>query len=167
MTRVILVLAMALLLPRGALAADAAKQPTANTESRHEGYYYPKIGSREIYKARTKVLPQMTRASRLLFVSAMTKDQVSSGYPPRYALFAKGDEADKMIIVGLDDSSLSTIYRARAVMAALSSLGRLTPLLKDADLEDTLTFYDLLRLLGFRDITVSDGRKFAHRITLQ
>ena len=109
----------------------------------------------------------MNRSSRLGFVSAMTKDQTGSGYAPRYAIFAKGDDAEKLIIVGLDDTSFATIYRARAVMAAFSSLARLTPLLKDADLEDFLTFYDVVHLLGFKEITVSDGRKLAHRITLQ
>ena len=64
-------------------------------------------------------------------------------------------------------SSLGTIYRARALLAALSSLARLTPLLRDADLEDTLTFYDLVKLMGFSQITISDGRRNSHRVTLQ
>jgi hypothetical protein len=163
-----LLLAAALLLPQPALAAaDAPSPATKAAESGHEGYYYPKLTSHEVYKARTRVTDKADRHSRLLFISALTKDQTNAGYSPRYAMFAKGDNAEKLIIVGLDDSSFSTIYRARAVMAALSSLARLTPLLKDADLEDELTFYDVLKLLGFKEINVTDGRKFAHRITLQ
>jgi hypothetical protein len=162
-----LVLVLAMLLPQPTFAADAPSPSTKAKESGHEGYYYPKLTSREIYKARTRVTDKADRHSRLLFISALTKDQTNSGYSPRYAMFAKGDDAERLIIVGLDDSSFSTIYRARAVMAALSSLARLTPLLKDADLEDELTFYDVAKLLGFKEINVSDGRKFAHRITLQ
>jgi hypothetical protein len=160
-------LAAVLLLPLPALAADTPSPATREKESGHEGYYYPKLTSHEVYKARTRVTDKADRHSRLLFISALTKDQATAGYSPRYAMFAKGDQAEKLIIVGLDEGSFSTIYRARAVMAALSSLARLTPLLKDVDLEDELTFYDVLKLLGFKEINVTDGRKFAHRITLE
>jgi len=37
----------------------------------------------------------MNRSARLGFISAMTKDQTGSGYAPRYAIFAKGDDAAK------------------------------------------------------------------------
>jgi hypothetical protein len=178
LTRLVLVLAIAALMPIDIAAAQnsaspapaAAKAspttPSNDEESRHEGYYYPKLTTSEVYKARTRVLPQMDRASRLLFMSSITRDQASAGYAPRFAAFAKGDQAEKMIIIGLDDGSFDTLFRARAVMAALSSLARTTPLLRDANLDDVLTFYDLAHLLGFKEINVSDGRKWAHRITL-
>jgi hypothetical protein len=165
-------ISLLVLLPVAASAASDSR-PAAGTalsnaaESRHEGYYYPKITSREVYKARTKTLPKMNRHERLLFVSATTEQQGSANYAPRYVVFAKGDEAEKLIIVGLDDQTLGTIYRERALLAALSSLARLTPLLRDADLEDTLTFYDLVKMMGFTQITISDGRHVSHRVTLQ
>ncbi len=168
----VMLIALLVLLPVAASAAS--DEPAASggavsngAESRHEGYYYPKITSREVYKARTKVLAKMNRHERLLFVAATTQQQGSASYAPRYVVFAKGDEAEKLIIVGLDDQTLGTIYRSRALLAALSSLARLTPLLRDADLEDTLTFYDLAKLLGFTQITISDGRSRSHRVVLQ
>ena len=166
--RVILI-ALLVALPVAASAAsdEPAGAVSNGAESRHEGYYYPKITSSEVYKARTKVLAKMNRHERLLFISSTTQQQGSSSYAPRYVMFAKGEEAEKLIIVGLDDETLGTIYRARALLAALSSLARLTPLLRDADLEDTLTFYDLVHLMGFTQITVSDGRSHSHRVTLQ
>ncbi len=168
----IMLISLLVLLPAAASAASdeqvvAAKTSSNAAESRHEGYYYPKITSSEVYKARTKVLAKMSRHERLLFISSTTQQQGSSSYAPRYVMFAKGEEAEKLIIVGLDDETLGTIYRARALLAALSSLARLTPLLRDADLEDTLTFYDLVHLMGFTQITVSDGRSHSHRVTLQ
>lgn len=172
MVRRVLVILVAFLLPIAASAAGesqaATSKATSNAaESRHEGYYYPKITSSEVYKARTKALSKMNRHERLLFVSATTQQQGSAAYAPRYVMFAKGDEAEKLIIVGLDDQTLGTLYRARALLAALSSLARLTPLLRDADLEDTLTFYDLAKLMGFTQITISDGRSHSHRVTLE
>jgi hypothetical protein len=167
--RLVLISLLALLPAAASAAVD--NPPAAATsnaaESHHEGYYYPKITSREVYKARTKTLPKMNRHERLLFVSATTEQQGSASYAPRYVVFAKGDEAEKLIIVGLDDQTLGTIYRERALLAALSSLARLTPLLRDADLEDTLTFYDLVKMMGFTQITISDGRRVSHRVTLQ
>jgi hypothetical protein len=164
----VLLIALLVLVPAIASAATGGAPPASNAaESHHEGYYYPKITTREIYKARTKPLPKMDRHERLLFVSATTQQQGLATYAPRYVVFAKGDEAEKLIIVGLDDQTLGTIYRARALLAALSSLARLTPLLRDADLEDTLTFYDLARLMGFTQITISDGRTHSHRVTLK
>jgi len=172
MLRRLVLMSMVLLLPVAASAAGqgeaaASKSLSNAAESRHEGYYYPKITSSEIYKARTQTLAKMNRHERLLFVSATTQQQGSANYAPRYVMFAKGDQAEKLIIVGLDDETLGTIYRARALLAALSSLARLTPLLRDADLEDTLTFYDLVKLMGFSQITISDGRRNSHRVTLQ
>ena len=69
-------------------------------------------------------------------------------------------------VQAFDDTSLSTIYRVHALMAELTGLARVSPVLKDADLEDTMNFYDLVKLLGFKEITVSDGRKMSHRITI-
>ena len=165
----VMLIALLVLLPVAASAAsdEPAGAVSNGAESRHEGYYYPKITSREVYKARTKVLAKMNRHERLLFVSATTQQQGSASYAPRYVVFAKGDEAEKLIIVGLDETTLGTIYRARALLAALSALARISPLLRDADLEDTLTFYDLAKLLGFTQITISDGRSRSHRVVLQ
>ncbi|MBV9524091.1 MAG: molybdopterin-guanine dinucleotide biosynthesis protein A [Alphaproteobacteria bacterium] len=169
MRRAALAFAVTAAVPVLAVAAGepAKTDPSRGERSRHEGYYYPKLTSREDYHALTKPLPQMDRTARLLFVAAMTKGQTETNYAPRYVIFAKGDGAEKLIIVGLDDATLGTVYRARAVMAGLSSLARLSPMLKDADLEDQFTFYDLVRLLGFKEITISDGRAFAHRVALQ
>jgi hypothetical protein len=163
-----LALVVAAMVPATAFAAgEPAKADAARSgQSQHEGYYYPRITSRESYHALTKPLPQLNRAQRLLFIAAMTKGQAESGYAPRYVIFAKGDNAEKLIIVGLDDSALATVYRARAVMAALSSLARISPMLKDADLDDQLNFYDLVRLIGFKEITISDGRAFTHHVIL-
>jgi hypothetical protein len=167
--RVLLIMLLVLLPGGGASAASGAQGTAASNaaESRHEGYYYPKITTRETYKARTKPLPKMDRHERLLFVSATTQQQGAAPYAPRYVVFAKGDQAEKLIIIGLDDQMLGTIYRARALLAALSSLARLTPLLRDADLEDTLTFYDLAKLMGFAQITISDGRTHSHQVLLR
>ena len=146
------------------LAAMASAGAAAD---RHAGYYYPKISSSEVYKARAQVLPEADRKLRLGFIIAQTAEQAARPNPPRFAIFAKGEEAEKMIIIGLDGESFHTLYRARAVLAQLTARARATAFFRNLEVEDIFTFFDLARLLGFKTITVSDGETYAHRITLE
>jgi hypothetical protein len=81
-------------------------------------------------------------------------------------LFAKGDNAEKMIIVGLRED-FDTLYRARAQMAALTTIARESPLFQDLGVNDVFTFYDLATMLGFKEIVLSDGKNYAHRVWLR
>lgn len=146
------------------VAAPAAAQPAGD---RHEGYYYPKVTSREVYASRARALPEVDRRKRIGFVTGIAKQMTELPYPAPYALFAKGDDADKLIIVANQDGTLATVYRARALLATLTAFARLTPLFAEYAVEDLFTFLDLAKLLGFRQVTVSDGRGFAHQIRIR
>lgn len=139
----------------------------ALAQSRHEGYYYPKITSREVYVARSRTLDDANRQRRLEFVNGLTQLMSQLQYAPQYAIFAKGDEAEKLIIVGLHEGSFNTLFRARALIANLTAFARSAPLFKEFKVDDLFTFYDLAKLLGFDRITVSDGSRFAHQVTIQ
>lgn len=140
---------------------------SVKADDRHAGYYYPDITSEETYVARAQLLPQASREMRIGFVVAQTVGQRDRAFPPRYALYAKGEHAEKMIIVGLDDDGFATLYRARGVLAQLTAIARSTEFFRNLAVEDYFTFFDLARMLGFEQITVSDGRNYAHRISLQ
>jgi hypothetical protein len=160
------VLALAACVEMPAAAPAAPSQPASNEESRHEGYYYPPISSQETYQARARTLDDSDKQRRLGFVSIMLAQQLDLSYPPQHILFAKGDDADKLIIVGFGDS-FETLYRARAVMAGMTVLVRETDLFRAFRVEDFFTFYDLLKMLGFRELVISDGRAYAHRVTIE
>ena len=134
---------------------------------RHTGYYYPDSGSVEVYQARSKQLGHANRTTRLGFVTGITKQQQERYYPPRFAIFAKGTKAEKLIIIGLDGQTFSSLYRARAALAQMTAMARLTPLFKQLGVQEYFTFFDLAKLLGFRDITVSDGQTWSHRIDIR
>jgi hypothetical protein len=136
-------------------------------EDRHEGYYYPTVGSSEVYEARVPAAPDSDRRRRLGFISGITKQLAERPYPPGYAMFAKGGEAEKLIVIGYGGGPFDTVYRARAMFATLSSLLRLGPLFQGTPIDDQATFFDLAKLLGFEQITVSDGATYAHRIELK
>ena len=139
----------------------------AGAAERHAGYYYPPPGSTETYTARTITIADADRKMRLGIIIGITRNMLSRPYAPGLVIFAKGDEAEKLIIVALKDDYIDTLYRARALLAQLTSIARTTPLLQELGLADFLTFFDLVKLLGFTQITISDGDTFAHRIILE
>lgn len=147
-----------LLLAGAALAADA---------DRHAGYYYPSLTSREVYKARAAVMPEATSNTRLGFVTAVAYQQNGRAYPPTYVMFAKGESFERLIIVAVGNNGFRGLYQARAVLAQLTSIARGTPIFRENSLQDLLTFLDLVRMMGFEELTISDGQTFAHRITLK
>lgn len=148
-----------ILLMLAATPSDAA--------DRHAGYYYPTPDTIESYTARTITTAEADRKMRLGFIVGITQNMLNTPYAPRFAIFAKGEEAEKMIIVALEDDYIDTIYRARALLAMLTAVIRATPLLQEIGLADFLTFFDLSKLLGFSQITISDGDKFAHQVILE
>ena len=153
-----------------ATAQPAAMIPENQIEAdegdHHEGYYYPKPASFEHYPARVYTLPESDRVRRQAFVIGLTKQMVSGQYAPSYAVFAKGNGSDKLIIVALAEGQLNTIYRARALLATFTSVARSTSFFQQNTQPDESTFLDLLKLLGFKQVTISDGRDFAHQIII-
>ncbi|MGH6912258.1 MAG: molybdopterin-guanine dinucleotide biosynthesis protein A, partial [Geminicoccales bacterium] len=121
----------------------------------------------EEWTSRAVTLPDSDRARRIAFVTALTNELLSKPYPPQFVIFAKGDAAEKMIIVGLYDNGYNTIYRARALLAELTALARLSPIFREYNVENIFTFFELLKLLGFEQLTVSDGDRFAHQVIIE
>ena len=139
----------------------------ATGNDRHAGYYYPPIASDEVYRARSRVMDDADRAMRIGFIVAQTEAQKKRIYPPRYAIFTKGQEAEKLIIVGLDGHSFSTQYGARGVLAQLTASSRASALFRNLAVDDLFTFFDLVRMLGFKKITVSEGKTYSYRIHIK
>ena len=144
----------------------AAAGPAA-AEDRHAGYYYPEPGSSEVYQARSFTMAESTRKARVAFVTGITNEQNKAPYPPQAAIFAKGSEAEKLIIVALEDGRIDTIFRARAIFAQMTAVARLLPVFSQLGVEDYFTFFDLAKMLGFQQTTISNGRDFAHQILIK
>ena len=162
MRPVVTVLALLCFLSLG--AGQAAAQDESD---RHEGYYYPEPQSRETYVARAITLPQASRESRIGFVTGMTAQQLRAPYPPQFAIFAKGDGAQNLIIVALNDSAFGTVYRARALLAQLTAQVRATQFFQEMGVADFFTFFDLAKSMGFEQITISDGDTFSHQVLIR
>lgn len=134
---------------------------------RHSGYYYPEPETSETYRARAETFADSDRKRRIFFVTELTNQMMTNPYPPPFAIFAKGEHAQKLIITGLYDNSYNTLYRMRGLLAILTARSRATPIFQDFEVQDVFTFLDLLKLLGFEQVTVTDGDRFAHRIWIE
>ncbi len=150
-----------------ALGALVSLAGPASADDRHAGYYYPQPQSSEVYYPRATPLPEANRDRRLGFVTGITTAQLRAPYPPTHVLYAKGAESEKLVIVALQDGYIDTIYRARALLAAMTAQARATPIFTELEVESTCTFFDLAVLLGFKQITISDGQSFAHQVTFE
>jgi hypothetical protein len=148
-------------------AAQTETQAEGQSDDRHAGYYYPEPATTEVYEARAFTLPEASRKARIAFVTGITNEQNKAPYPPTAAIFAKGSEAEKLIIVALDDGRIDTIYRARAIFAQMTAVARLLPVFTELGVDDLYTFFDLAKMLGFEQITISNGREFAHQIFIR
>lgn len=139
----------------------------AQSDDRHVGYYYPEPATTEVYEARAYTLPDVSRKARIAFVTGITNEQNKAPYPPQAAIFAKGSDAEKLIIVALEDGRIDTLYRARAIFAQMTAVARLLPVFSELGVEDYYTFFDLAKMLGFEQITISNGRAFAHQVEIK
>lgn len=139
----------------------------AAKKDRHAGYYYPKEVTVEEYVARAKKLGNMDRKARIEFTNQLNLQVLAKPYPPPFVLYTKGDEAEKAILVATTDDFVGTLYRMRAFLALMTTLARQTDLFKEYGVDDLFTFFDQLKLLGFDQLTVSDGKSYAHQVKLK
>ena len=169
-------LAVGLLLAASAsaqTAKPAAAKPAATTpasapgEDRYVGYYYPKPTSTEVFESQMQTISTMDRAQRIQFVTIVSQGTIQAAYRVPYAVFAKGEKGDKMIIVGLQSGELNTVYRMRALLANLTTMSRLSPFFQEKTVAEDATFFDLLKLLGFQSLTITDGEKITHQVTIK
>jgi hypothetical protein len=157
--------AAALSAAAAACALPAAAQGSPSKD-RHAGYYYPAPTDREDYAAEATPIGGANRSRRLGFMTLLANKSLQASYPPPYVMFAKGAEAEKAIIIGMGEY-ITNIYQARALLALLTSQARSTPIFQEVIGGETLTFLDLLKMLGFEQLTVSDGANYTLQITIK
>jgi hypothetical protein len=150
--------------PKAAPAATTA--PAGNSDDKYIGYYYPKTTSYESFSSQMKVVDGVDRQQRIQFVTVVSTGTLQAAYRVPYAVFAKGDKAEHLIIVGLRSGELDTIYRIRALLANMTTMARTSPFFQEHTVAEDATFFDLLKLLGFTDVTVTDGEVLSHQVKI-
>jgi opacity protein-like surface antigen len=153
--------------PAKAAATAPAAAPKAAGEDRYIGYYYPKPTATETFESSMQTIAGAERAQRIQFVTVVSQGTIQSAYRVPYAVFAKGEKADRLIIVGMQQGELNTIYRMRALLANMTTMSRLSPFFQERTVAEDATFFDLLKLLGFRELTITDGEKTTLQVTIK
>ncbi len=59
-----------------------------------------------------QTIASVDRPQRVQFVTVISQGTLQAAYRVPYAVFAKGDKADKLIIVGMQSGELNTVYRS-------------------------------------------------------
>lgn len=136
-------------------------------EDRYAGYYYPEISSEENFRRVIAQTPASSKEVRVNFITAITKAQLDAPESPRFVLFEKGGQSTELIIVALDDEVFRTLFRARAVLAQLTSNLRGTEFFRKQGFDVEGTFFDMVQIMGFGTVTISDGATWAHRVNFQ
>lgn len=139
----------------------------AQASDNHVGYYYPEPSTREVYATPRQVLPNANRNLRIGLTVGLNAQHQKRGYAPPFHIFAKGFNAEKLIIVAVDSGRYNTLFRLRSYLAALTADARATKLFADLDSPDRANFLDLCSMAGFEEIILTDGDKLSHRIVLQ
>ena len=137
---------------------------TAHAQERYEGYYYPEVTSQEQFSRVIRQGPASNKGVRVEFVTNLTAAQLAAPESPRFVFFAKGADARHLNIIALDDEVFATIYRARAVMAQMTSNMRSNEFFRSQGLEYVATFYDLLQIMEFDTLVISDGETWSHQV---
>lgn len=147
------------------IASFATAQTGAG--DRYVGYYYPPVTSGETFERVVRSVPGVGRNVRVDFVNKLTAAQLATPESPRFVFFTKGEKADKLILVALDDEVFSTLFRARALMAQLTVSVRSGGFFRAQELQSVVTFYDMLQLLQFDTLVISDGEEWSHKIDFE
>ena len=56
---------------------------------------------------------------------------------------------------------------SRAVLANMTTQSRISTFFQERTVAEDATFFDLLKMLGFRMITITDGEKLTHQVTIK
>jgi hypothetical protein len=116
---------------------------------RHERFYCLEAVSQETYVARAVTLPQATHEPRIGFVTGMTEQKLCAQFPPQFAIFSKGDEAQKLIIVALNDTAIGTVFRTRTLLGQLTAQVRTPQFFQELGVADLFAFFDMAKMMGF------------------
>ena len=57
--------------------------------------------------------------------------------------------------------------RMRAILANMTTMSRLSPFFQERTVAEDANFFDLLKLLGFQQITITDGDKVTHQVDIR
>lgn len=148
-------------------ASSALEAPILANDVTGAGIYFPTATSFEQPEIRFPTMPGVGPQQRQLFVDQLNVAAISPGLSMPAAVMAVGDGRKTLVFMHLGETGPTTPYMARAVLARLTSITRLSPEIANMGLSNQFDIYNMAAVLGFERIIVSNGRDFAHEATLK
>lgn len=130
------------------------------------GYFYRSPTVTETYTPSTLTLIDANERQRNRFVAGIVNAMLARPHPLSFALFPIGDDATELVIVSRQDGQLDTPYRARAMLEVMNVLTRSSRFVSSLGLDDGVGFLDMLHMLGFAGITISNGAGYTHHFMI-
>jgi len=146
-------------------AAQTAMAATANAQT-GAGIYFPAVTSRETVSVRFGSGENEDAQPRQLFVDQINLVTTSAERTIPIIAQAVGQDRKTLVIMNIEPHEFLTPYVARAMLARMSSLARFLPEVSKNGLSADFDIYNLASVIGFERIVATDGRKFAHEVTL-
>lgn len=104
--------------------------------------------------------------ARVQFVAQLTQVLESRPYPPQALIMTEGDDHETIVFLDTGRLNVNTPYKARAIAAQMSSITRNNPLFAQYGVENYTSVFDLFKILGFRQVVITNGDDFSHRFVI-
>ncbi len=129
-------------------------------------YYYRSPTVTETYAPSTSTLVDANERQRNRLVAGVVNALLARPHPLSFALFPIGEGATELVLVSRRDGQLDTPYRARAMLEVMNVLTRSSRFVSSLGLDDSVGFLDMLHMLGFTGVTISDGAGYTHHFMI-
>jgi len=132
-----------------------------------EGYTYPKPQQVEVVETlvnQTQALPYQVRVQVATSILEMGSQRP---YFPNMVPVIEGDDSKTLVLVDLGDANIDSVYKARAMVSAVTSLMRNNPLFLEYGVESDATMFDMLKIWGFERLIVTNAKDFSHEFQIK
>jgi len=129
-------------------------------------HYYSSPTVTETYAPSTSALVDANERQRNRLVAGIVNALLVRPHPLSFALFSIGEGATELVLVSRREGQFDTPYRARAMLEVMNVLTHSSRFVSSLGLDDSVGFLDMLHMLGFTGVTISDGASYTHHFMI-
>ncbi len=129
--------------------------------------YFPKPSVTRTVIAQSGLIQEASPLNRQNLADFMNVEISNRPYPPHMSVQVLGVKGEALLITAHQNDFINSTYRAEAAMARFSSLTRTMPVFVQSGIGPYVNFTDMLAMLGFKALILSDGVAFAYQVNIQ
>lgn len=128
--------------------------------------FFPDISITETNVATSIQVDPQSGLMRQDFADYINLKTADKPYPPQVSAQLLGENGEALLITAHNNNFISTKYRARAAMARFSSITRTMPVFVENGIGPYVDFVDMLHMVGFKALILSDGNDFSYQVNI-